>query len=91
MTADLLTHGDLVLTDSSSIDRLIQHLKVMLLNDSCRGLVFRTGTYVIPPSLQRQSDEDLSAINDVGRFYKAVFMQALARRDRNADDLKNTR
>ena len=55
------------------------------------GSVFRTGKYFIPPLLQRPNDADVSADNDASGLRKAIFLQALGRRDKYVEDLENAK
>ena len=55
------------------------------------GSVFRTGNYFVPPLLARPIDDDLSGINDPSGLKKAIYLQALGRRDKNVEDLHNAK
>ena len=55
------------------------------------GFVFRTGHYYLPPLLARPIDDDLSDTNYPSGLKKAIYLQALGRRDKNVEDLHNAK
>ena len=55
------------------------------------GSVSRTGKYYVPPLLAWPIDDDLSDTNDPSGLNKAIYLQALGKRDKNVKDLHNTK